>query len=227
MSLSKRLKDWERGVRNRYNVDPRIPENARRAEIYNNWFDHAILRTFWTNFFEIAPGVYRSNNPTHERFVEMQKSGIHTVLNLRGKSNSAHYWAEEIACETLGLNLINCPLNARAAAPREALLLLIEIFKTIERPFVMHCKSGADRAGFASAIYLIVIEGKSVAEARQMLSIKYIHLKFTKTGILDYILRNYQARNDRDEISFETWVATEYDHTELQAAFNNKKAIAA
>ncbi len=227
MSLSARLKNWERELRNHYNVDPRKPENERRARIYNDWFDHAILRRVWTNFYEIAPGVFRSNQPTHKRFVKIKDKGISHVLNLRGESDSAHYYSELQSCEKLGLTLINCPMNARHAVPAENILRLIQTFKEIPHPFVMHCKSGADRAGFASAVYLMVMRGETVQNARKMLSVKYIHLKFTRTGIQDYILRTYQARLKQGEISFEDWIAKEYDHTMIQENFNNKKPITA
>ena len=69
--------------------------------------------------------------------------------------------------DQLGLKLVNCTLHARYAAPREDILAVIRAFREIEKPFVMHCKSGADRAGFASALYLHVIEGQPLAEARR------------------------------------------------------------
>ncbi len=85
MSLGKRLKHWERNWRHSFNVDPRIAGNERRAKIYNDWFDHAILRRVWTNFFQIAPGVYRSNQPTHKRFEKIKGMGITHGLKLRGE----------------------------------------------------------------------------------------------------------------------------------------------
>ncbi|MEL6649107.1 MAG: tyrosine-protein phosphatase, partial [Pseudomonadota bacterium] len=115
------------------------------------------------------------------------------------------------------------PFDEAHAAPAEDIQKLIAAFRTIERPFVMHCKSGADRAGFAAAIYLLVIEGKPVSEARKMLSAKYIHFKWTKTGVLDHILDLYEARNAREAISFEDWVATEYDFLAVQKDFQDKK----
>ena len=219
MGIFKRIGDWERNLRGHYNTDLSTPENRRRAHIYNMWFDHAVLRKFWTNFHPVAPGVFRSNQPTHARFVRLKARGIRSVLNLRGAAGAAHYLVEEESCRNLGLTLVNTTLHARFAAPREDIITLIDAFRTIEHPFVMHCKSGADRAGFAAAIYLMVIEGKPVSEARKMLSFKYIHIKQSKTGILDFILDRYDARNLEDPISFEDWVRTEYDNTTMQAAF--------
>lgn len=219
MKLFKRISDWERDLRASYNTDLSTPENRRRAHIYNLWFDHAILRKVWTNFFEVAPGVYRSNQPTHDRFVKLKDMGIRSVLNLRGAAGAAHYLVEEESCRELGLALVNVTLHARYAAPRKDIQAVITAFREIEKPFVMHCKSGADRAGFASAIYLLVIEGRPIADARKMLGLKYIHLKWSKTGVLDHILDRYEARYAESRISFEDWVATEYDRDEMQASY--------
>lgn len=224
MSLFQKIKDWERSTRASYNTDLSTPENRRRAQIYNRWFDHAILRTFWTNHHQIAPGVFRSNQPTHDRFVKLKDQGIKTILNLRGDGGAAHYLVEEESCRDLGLTLVNTRLSARAAASRDQILHTLNAMKSCEKPMVMHCKSGADRAGFASAMYLIEIEGKSVAEARKMLSLRFIHLKWSKTGILDHILGSYDLRNSAAPISFENWIRTEYDHEELQSEFNAGKA---
>lgn len=223
MNPFKRIANWERNLRAHYNTDLSTPENRRRARIYNLWFDHAILRTIWTNFYQVVPGVYRSNQPTHKRFVQLKEMGLKSVLNLRGAAGAAHYLVEEESCRALGLILVNVTFHARHAAPSADIQNLIDAFRAIERPFVMHCKSGADRAGFAAAIYLIVIEGKSISEARKMLSAKYIHFRWTKTGILDFILDLYEARSEQNPISFEDWVATEYDYLEVQKQFNETK----
>ena len=82
-------------------------------------------------------------------------------------------------------------LNARYAPDPKELLALLDLFDSVEKPFLMHCKSGADRAGLASALYLIHSEGKSVAEAQTMLSFKYLHVNDRKTGIMGHTLRAY------------------------------------
>ncbi|MDT8328982.1 MAG: tyrosine-protein phosphatase, partial [Roseovarius sp.] len=154
------------------------------------------------------------------RFERLLAEGVRAILNLRGAGQGAHYLVEEESCRALGLSLFNCALQARDAAPRESILTLIRAFREIEKPFVMHCKSGADRAGFAAAIYLLVIEGRPMAEARRMLAARFWHFKWSRTGILDYILDQYEARNAQSPIGFEAWIATEYDNAALQAAYH-------
>lgn len=221
MRLIQRIVDWERSVRTSYDTDLSTPENRRRAHIYNLWFDHAILRKVWTNYYPVAPGVYRSNQPTHERFVKLRDQGIKTILNLRGAGGAAHYLVEEESCRDLGLTLVNVNLRARQAAPRREIKALIRAFREIEKPFVMHCKSGADRAGFAAAIYLLVIEGRSIPEARKMLSVKYIHFKWSRTGILDYILDRFEAAHTETGVNFESWLHTDYKAIPMQEAYES------
>lgn len=219
-SLWTRIEDRERRLRRSFGKDIETPRGRFWSKVHYNLFDHAFLRSFWHNFFEIAPGVYRSNQPTHRRFVRYKDMGIRTVINLRGEDKHAHYLFEKESLEALGIRLVNAKLWARQAPSAKRILAVIDAMREAEKPLLFHCKSGADRAGFASAVYLMVFEGVPVREARKMLSLKYIHLKFTATGIQDYILRAYQAHNDAAPLPFEDWVREHYDSKPIQAGFD-------
>ena len=214
-----RLDDAERRFRRSWGKDITTPSGRRWAKLHYHLFDHAFLRIFWTNFWPVAPGVWRSNQPTHARFEKYAKMGIKTVVNLRGEDKHAHYLFEKESVEALGMTLVNAKLWAREAAPRKRILAVIEALREAERPMVFHCKSGADRAGFVAAAYLLVFEGASIEEAKKQLGLKYIHLDFTKTGVQDYVLDIYEARLVLGEIGFEEWIATEYSAKPIQAAF--------
>ena len=47
----------------------------------------------------------------------------------------------------------------------------------------MHCKSGADRVGIASCLYLIYRQKYNVSDASKQLSFKFLHIKYAKTGV--------------------------------------------
>jgi protein tyrosine/serine phosphatase len=181
--------------------------------------DHAILRHHWTNMDEVAPGVWRSNQPTHRRFAELKARGIHTIFNLRGHGEeSFHLFARE-SCAALGLRQVSVALRSRRAPERAEVLKLFEAFRTSEKPFLIHCKSGADRSGFASALYLLAHEGATVAEARRHLSFRYLHLRRGRAGVLGHILDLYEARLARGPIGVEEWFRAEYDADAAQAGF--------
>ena len=218
--LAQIFKGWEQRLQRHYHADLSSPDNRRRALIWNRWLDHGILRVLWTNQFEIAPGVWRSNHPPQSRFARLRAAGVRTVLTLRGASGNPSDLLEREACAAHGITLHAIALQARSAPTPAQIAQLIAQFRSLPRPFLMHCKSGADRAGFASAVYLLVIGGEPVQVARRMLSPRYLHFRWSRTGVLDRVLDLYAARTRPDSarpdsartpISFEDWAATEYD----------------
>lgn len=219
-SLQDRLKSRARRKRAEISGDLSLPGNRALAENYARWHDHGILRVLWHNLDQIAPGVYRSNHPTPRRFAQVRALGITTIVNLRGASDDPGYLLERDICASLGITLIDIGFSARTAPKPARVLDLIAIFRQIDKPFLMHCKSGADRAGLASAIWLMVIEGHSATQARKMLSLRYLHIRWSRTGVLDHLLDSYIARNRQTPISFEAWITTEYDPNLLQSRFD-------
>ena len=215
-----RIDNAERRLRHSFGRDIETRSGRFWAKLHYHLFDHAFLRVFWTNFWPVAPDVWRSNQPTHARFERYAKMGIKTVINLRGEDKHAHYLFEAESCETLGLALVNAKIWAREAAPRKRVIAVIDALRAAQKPLMFHCKSGADRAGFVAALYLMVFEGQPVSVAKKQLGLKYIHLDFTKTGVQDYVLAVYEARLDLGEISFEDWIRTEYSAKPIQAGWD-------
>ncbi len=164
-TLYRRVKDYERLLNTPTGRDLSDPQDRRRAHWHAHLMDHAFLRVLWTNFFKVADGAYRSNQPSQGRVQHYARLGIKGVLNLRGNAGLSYYLLEREACERLGLTMIDLRLSAKTLPQPDVLIELEQVFRTIPKPFVMHCKSGADRAGFASALYLMMIEGRSAEEA--------------------------------------------------------------
>ena len=224
----KRLRDAlvakERALRAKFNGDISDPESRRYAQILFDWVDHGVLRALWHNFSEVAPGVYRSNHPEHKRFTAYKAKGIKTILNLRGENSEPPYLFEKESCDALGLTLVSVSLSARQAPVRERLLELITAFETIEKPFLIHCKSGADRTGLAGVLYLMIHEGEPVDKAMRQLSFRYLHIRRTSTGILDHFFDTYAARNAQSPIGIIDWIRDEYDRDALVESFAVKQA---
>ena len=93
----------------------------------------------------------------------------------------------------------------------------------MEYPALLHCKSGADRAGFMSALYLFVQEGAPLETAVRQLHWKYGHFKQAKTGILDYFFELYAAYNERCPTPFWDWVERVYDPAAAKASFRTRE----
>jgi protein tyrosine phosphatase (PTP) superfamily phosphohydrolase (DUF442 family) len=217
--LSSRLKDRFDATKASFCTDLSTPENRRCAVIYERWFDHGFLRRYWTNMFEIAPGVWRSNHPTAARFTALAQQGIQTIITLRGNPTTPWAVLENEACTRLGLCLEIVALRSQRAPSRHDLQTLIELFRSVGKPVLFHCKSGANRTGLASVIFLLVIEKQPLAQARKMLSWRYAHLSWTKAGVLDMLLDDFAASAGPD---FEDWLEHDYDAHSLQAKFESK-----
>lgn len=219
MSLWQKFKSAERGWRNSLGKDISTPATRRRARRHFLFIDHGILRVWWRNFHQIDTDVYRSNQPSPRRLAQFKAKGVKTILNLRGTSEHSHYLFEKEACADLGLTLIDHAMFAADLVSRENLIELENLFRTIEKPFVMHCKSGADRTGLAAVLYLVVIKNQPLDQALDQLHWRFVHFKRSRNGILDFFFEAYRRDKAQKDISLSEWIRTKYDPQALRAAY--------
>ncbi len=224
--LLDRVERAERRWRRSFGTDISTPRARRWSQWHYNWLDHAHLRRLWTNQEQLAPGVWRSNQPTLGRLRRLRDSqGLKTVLNLRGPDTFAHYLFLREACESLGLTLVDVKLNATKAPSRERLIELLDAFARVERPLLIHCKSGADRTGLAALLWLMVQEGQSLEVARAQLHWRYLHYRNSKAGILDDIVDLYAADAAAQPIPIDTWIRTAYSKDRAKAAYAARRGV--
>ena len=181
--------------------------------------DHSVFRVVWDNFAEVVPGRwYRSNHPTPGRIGRLvARHGIRTIVNLRGQRECGSDALSREAARRLGLAHVYMAFESRGAPHRARILRFHEIWRHVKTPVLMHCKSGADRAGLASGLVLL-FEGGTAAEALGQLSLRFGHFRRSASGILDAFFLHYQARAE-GRIGFVDWVRDEYDETALRADF--------
>tara|TARA_B100001564_G_C20581816_1_gene643530 strand:- start:415 stop:1149 length:735 start_codon:yes stop_codon:yes gene_type:complete len=221
-SLLIKLDNFERAVRTSFGRDISSRSGRFWAHVHFHLMDQAFLRMLWSNFHQVCDDAYRASQPSPSHLSFYKNKGIKAILNLRGFTQQSYALFEEDSCKKLGLKLISVPLSGSFAPQSEKLLEIISIMEEIPKPFVLHCKSGADRAGLVSAIYLIVQKKLSVAEAKKQLSFKYLHLDFTKTGILDYIFNVFEERLKIANIDFVDWIKKEYNSEILNNSFKRR-----
>ena len=184
--------------------------------------DHGIFRLVHLNRHRLSPRAWRSAQPAPHHIRALARSGIRTIVNLRGERASGSYWLEQAACERNGISLVNFAMRSRRAPTREELADAITLFDRIDYPMLMHCKSGADRTGLMSMIYLHLKEGVPMAVARRQLSMRYGYFRWTTAGILDLLCEHYAQDNRREPMSFAEWAHRRYDPTRLTEAFRAK-----
>jgi len=182
--------------------------------------NHGFLRARFSNLHRLSDEMWRANQPSPRQIEEHHKQrGIRTILNLRGVTTQGYYLLEKEACEHLGIELVDYQVFSRDTPTREAVLGTRDLFANMAYPALMHCKSGADRAGLMSVLYLIARKNISVSEAIGQLSFKYLHIKQGKTGMLDaFFEAALEAGADSPEAFF-AWIDGEYDRISVKAAF--------
>jgi len=184
------------------------------------FIDHAVFRLIWSNLAPVEPGVlYRSNHPTPARLAGLaRRLGLRSVINLRGKTQSGSDALSRDAAQRLGLDFHDMAMESRGAPQRDRILRLHAIFQTMRAPALIHCKSGADRAGLAAGLFVLFQGGTAQAALRQ-LSWRFGHIRQARTGILDAFFLTWQRQGEGRK-PFLDWVRDDYDEAALRRDFH-------
>lgn len=142
------------------------------------------------NFHAVRAGVfYRSAQLSRDELDAYGRQyGIKSVLNLRGAhQGEAWYDGEMAAVHDLGIVHYDYPISAKRFVTAQQVAQILDIVRHAPKPLLVHCKSGADRAGLVSALFQYAIGGESPAEADQQLSLAYGHFPYltSRSGAMD------------------------------------------
>jgi protein tyrosine/serine phosphatase len=189
------------------------------------WFvDHGFIRDVYCNPHRISARAWRSAQPAPHHLRRWRDRGVRTIVNLRGRRDDCgSYILEREACHALGLELVDFPIRSRGALEKPTLKAASELFPRLTYPVLFHCKSGADRAGMMSTLYLHLHEGVELPVALRQLSLRYGHVKQARTGVIDYFFARYLAAARQRPMTLLDWVETEYDPAELNASFRENR----
>jgi protein tyrosine/serine phosphatase len=201
-------------------IDLATPAGRRRARNELIWGDHGFLRLKFRNLHRISDEMYRANQPSPEHIADYAKElGLKTIINLRGESPKGYYLLEKEACARNGIDLVDFQMFSRDIPPPESVLAAKNLFDSIAYPALMHCKSGADRAGIMAVLYQHFRKGQPIDQALEMLSRKYLHIRQGKTGVLDFFFETYLREGAPKGLTFQQWVEAGYDRAALKAEF--------
>ncbi|MCQ8184133.1 fused DSP-PTPase phosphatase/NAD kinase-like protein [Parvularcula maris] len=202
---------------------------GRRGAARSLWLeDHGFLRKVHRNEHEIGGGMWRSAQPSPGDIERLAARGFRTIINLRGLRNNERqpgFWhLEREAAAKHGIELVDLRAYSREAPKPQFIEEIDQLFRTIAYPALMHCKSGADRAGLGAFLYAFLKLGQPLSEAREQLSLRYGHIRGGKTGVLDHFIDTYEADARADGTQpnrehFLGWVHSRYDRDAVKASF--------
>jgi protein tyrosine/serine phosphatase len=217
---------WKRVTMSwRYALMDHSPDWARRAfgptlnYLDMLFIDHGVFRLIYRNRHRLGAQAWRSAQPAPRDIKALARHGVRTIVNLRGERACGSFWLEEQACREAGLKLVNFQMRSRAAPSKTELFGARELLERIEYPALLHCKSGADRAGLMSVLYRHVREGVPIAEAKSELALRFGHIRQADTGVLDYFFERYLADAAQRPMPFFEWVEKVYDPDEVKRSF--------
>ncbi len=142
------------------------------------------------NFHVVEPGiVYRSAQLGDAHLREaVLRNKIRSIINLRGPYPDAAWYRREIVlAETLGVKHYDFPLSATRTVDFDRMSQLLALVRLAPKPVLIHCQSGADRSGLASALFEYAVMLRKPEEAAEQLSLWYGHFPYlwSRTGAMD------------------------------------------
>lgn len=180
----------------------------------------ALHVTLGANFHTVVERqLYRAAQPDGATLAGyIRDYGIRTVINLRGPNNEDEDWfkEEKQVVKDCGVKFVSVNMSASDKPMVPEMRRLIDTFDDCLRPILVHCNSGSDRSGFASACFLLMETKATLAEARAQLSLRYGHFAWGRAGCLGHILDQYQAWLDaegrpHDGAAFRHWAREIYE----------------
>jgi protein tyrosine phosphatase (PTP) superfamily phosphohydrolase (DUF442 family) len=151
---------------------------------------------FGRNWHAVIPGqVYRCAQLSHDQLLDgIRRSGIRTVVNLRGTSPDFDwYLGESRATRDADIDQEDITFSAYRLPSPDELRRLIDVFDHAEYPLLLHCRQGVDRTGLASALLLLLKTDSTPAEARKQLGPRYGHVPIGPTWCMLQCLDLYES----------------------------------
>jgi protein tyrosine phosphatase (PTP) superfamily phosphohydrolase (DUF442 family) len=146
----------------------------------------------------------------------VERLGVASILNLRGGTPNDRFYAQEVdLSRRRGIDFYDFPMSATKTPTRRELLILLDLFERCRYPLLIHCKSGSDRTGLVSGLYLLAKAGKPPAEAMRSFSLHYGHIPLLGTGRLHEPFLEYERWLTRRGLDhspgrLRAWVESEY-----------------
>lgn len=131
------------------------------------------------NFHTVIAGrLYRSAQPSPGQIAAWrERYGIKTIVNLRGAHpDKDWYKREQEAARQAGIELVDYQLSAKREVTSVQLEDLLDVLTTAKPPILIHCLDGADRSGFASAVYIAGVAQGSELLAESQLTPMFGHI---------------------------------------------------
>jgi protein tyrosine/serine phosphatase len=181
---------------------------------------------FLANFAAIDSGrAFRSAQLEEGLEATLEQNRIASVLNLRGGSIRDPWYRNEVETTAkANVDFYDFPLRPDRKPTRDQLLALVDLLEHCRYPILIHCKSGADRTGMASGLYLMIQNAAPPEIALREFSITHSHFPIGGPEHLHEPFHEYASwlkskQVDHTPNRFRQWVREEYNDPDDDPGF--------
>jgi protein tyrosine phosphatase (PTP) superfamily phosphohydrolase (DUF442 family) len=148
-----------------------------------------------SNFHTVVGGrCYRCAQPSADDLPALSRTlGIRSIVNLRGFDDRPWYGEERAAAERLGIAFADAGIWASSPPTEAEFLNVVRAVDESPEPILIHCQSGSDRSGLASAVFLLLKTDATVEQACGQLGLRFGHNPWGRAACMDRILAGYVA----------------------------------
>ncbi len=122
------------------------------------------------NAGKITNVLYRGAQPKQEGLEELKKSGVTTIVDLRGEDHDKAEW-ERKQTEALGMRFVHIAVSGWSPPTNEQVVQFLSLFRenpkkdNPKQKVFVHCRFGDDRTGVFVATYRMTFENWSSEQA--------------------------------------------------------------
>ncbi|GEM_PF-696296 len=166
------------------------------------------------NFDVVSQGLWRGAAPSQQGMANLAQSGVKTIVDLRMAGQGAQQESQQ--AKQLGIKYFHIPLGFKGVSlPKMAQFLNI-VDNPVNQPVFVHCRYGADRTGALVAIFRVLREHWTFAQAYS--EMKSHHFKPWLAGLKRVVARVEESPKVQKELK----MLTESDPKQVAAKLSNQ-----
>lgn len=167
---------------------------------------------YFHNFHEVIPGIiFRAPQPSDSDLKHWIKTyHIRSILNLRGENHGETWYDQEmLVSQQFKIIHRDIPLQSKTLPSKTIIVQLAHDIETLPKPLLIHCESGVDRSGFASALALLLFTPTTLDDMNKQVSWRYFVFSSHSIGrqfmnSYDLFLKQHHLPVSRN--SFQQWI---------------------
>ena len=181
-------------------IDTRLTLLGSYIHFY--YHDHGWIRAFYDNFSRVDEKLYRSGQPSFYTLKKAKRLGVSQIISFRNPGRVSYQLFEEKWTKELGLDFYSFGLSASQISNPDIYLQIIDLIDKNPKKTLIHCKSGADRSGLVSALYILSKPNRNFISAERMLHWKFGHFGLGKKSInrkfLNLLINLLQKKTEKN-----------------------------